>query len=314
MYATIIPFSWSFDDIWLTYEILSSLEGTIKVWQIVEIPLKNKTELGLVFSLESSLPENIPVDKIKKIIKIQNENIFISDYRLELLKWISEYYFTPIHNSLNLFLPKNLKEKIKKDKLDYNKTSNYEYNFNSKINLTASQKKVLSKIEKAGKSLLFWVTWSWKTEIYIELIKQNLKTWKQSLFLVPEIILWNQLLDRVQKVFWKDVILINSTVSEAKKTKYFLDILHDKAKIILGTRSALFYPYSNLWLIIMDEEHDSSYISDNAPRYKWVETANKIADLTWCKLILASGTPSIKSMYEWLHWKYEVITLLEKFS
>ena len=132
--------------------------------------------------------------------------------------------------------------------------------------------------------------------------------------MIPEIILWNQILERIQKVFWKDVIIINSTIPDAKKTKYFLDILHNKAKIILWTRSALFYPYNNLGLVIMDEEHDDSYISDNSPRYNSGTIADEIADLTGIKLIRASGTPSIKSMYQGIKWKYEVINLLEKYK
>jgi primosomal protein N' (replication factor Y) len=165
--------------------------------------------------------------------------------------------------------------------------------------------------------LLFWVTWSWKTEIYIKLINDVIRTWKQALLLIPEIILWNQTLEKIKKVFWNDVIIINSTVSEAKKTKYFLDILHNKAKIILWTRSALFYPYDNLWLIIIDEEHDNSYISEKAPKYSSVEVAEKIVEISWkegVKLLLASGTPSIDSMYFGVKGKYELVSLLEKYK
>jgi primosomal protein N' (replication factor Y) len=201
----------------------------------------------------------------------------------------------------------------------------YSYTFNFSNTLTQNQEKVYNDIKssKNNKILLFWVTWSWKTEIYIKLIKDTLEAWKQSLFLIPEIILWNQILDKIKEVFWKDVIIINSTITEAQKTKYFLDILHNQAKIILWTRSALFYPYdNNLWLIIIDEEHDNSYISEKAPRYNAVEVAEKIAEISWklkaeswkeIKLLLASGTPSINSMYNWVKGKYELINLLEKY-
>jgi primosomal protein N' (replication factor Y) len=192
----------------------------------------------------------------------------------------------------------------------------YLYTFNFSKELTKEQEKVYNTIKnsKNNEILLFGVTGSWKTEIYIKLIKDYLDSGKQVLFLIPEIILWNQILERIQKIFWKDVIILNSSVSEAKKTQYFLDILQNKAKIILWTRSALFYPYDNLWLIIVDEEHDQSYISDQSPRYNAVEVAKEIAkNWEWIKLLLASWTPSVNSMYLGLKGEYEIVNLLEKF-
>ena len=162
--------------------------------------------------------------------------------------------------------------------------------------------------------MLFWVTWSWKTEIYINLIKKYIDEWKQVLFLIPEIILWNQISSKVKKVFWNDVILINSTITETQKTKYFIDIYHNKAKVILWTRSTLFYPFNNLWLIIIDEEHDNSYVSDQSPRYNAIEIANKITDINNNKLLLASGTPSINSMYKAINKEYELLNLLDKYK
>lgn len=317
MFATIVPFKNSFDDLWLTYLIPKDMESDLKVWQIVEIPFKNNTDLWLVLSIEKDSPEWINKSKLRPILNINNKNILISSYRIELIKFISKHYFALIHSSLSLFLPKNLKEKLRKQKLKFDDIREYKYEYNSPKELTIKQEETYQKIinSKNNKVLLFWVTWSWKTEIYIKLIKKTLDEWKQSLFLIPEIILWNQILERVQKIFWKDVIIINSTVSEAKKTKYFLDILHNKAKIIIWTRSSIFYPYNNLWLIIMDEEHDNSYISDNSPRYNSLEITDKIAELNPdIKLIKASWTPDINSMYYWLKGKYEVINLLEKYT
>jgi primosomal protein N' (replication factor Y) len=169
-------------------------------------------------------------------------------------------------------------------------------------------------LSKNNKVLLFWITWSWKTEIYIKLIRDTIEEWKQALFLIPEIILWNQTLDKIKEVFWNDVIILNSTVSAAKRTKYFLDILHNKARIILWTRSALFYPYNNLWIIIIDEEHDNSYISEQSPRYNTIELAEKISEFWSIKLLLGSWTPSINSMYKAVKEEYELVNLLEKYD
>jgi primosomal protein N' (replication factor Y) len=134
------------------------------------------------------------------------------------------------------------------------------------------------------------------------------------LFLIPEIILTNQLSNKIKNVFWKEVIIINSTITDATKTKYWINIYNVDSKIIIWTRSALFYPYNNLWLIIIDEEHDNSYISDSAPRYNAIEVAEKISELNWNKLVIASGTPSIKSMYKAIKWDYEIVNLLKKYK
>jgi primosomal protein N' (replication factor Y) len=215
-------------------------------------------------------------------------------------------------------LPKNLKEKIKNWKLNFLKTWDYNYKFNCWFSLSLKQKDAYDKIliSKNNKILLFGITWSWKTEIYIQLIKTVLDEWKQVLFLIPEIVLWNQILERIKLVFWEDVIILNSITPDAKKTKYFLDILHNKAKIILWTRSALFYPYDNLWLIIIDEEHDNSYISEQAPRYNTLEVAKKIVDINWSKtkLLFWSGTPSVNSMYKAIRGEFELVNLLEKYK
>lgn len=312
MFSHIIPFWKSFDEIGFTYKIPENFLEKIKIWQIVKIPFWKEEIFWVVISIFSEKLEND--FKIKEILEITNEKSFIYGYRIELLKFISEYYFTPIHNSLNLFLPKNLVEKVKKWKFE-EKFSEYKYLQEKNNNLTENQKNILEEIEKSEekKFLLFWVTWSGKTEIYIKLIEKYLKEGKQSLLLIPEIILTNQISEKLKNYFWKDLIVLNSTVSDAKKTKYFSDIESGNAKIIIGTRSALFYPFLDLWLIIIDEEHDNSYISDQNPRYNAIEVANKITDLNWNKLLLASGTPSINSMFKGIKGEYKLFSLLEKF-
>lgn len=316
MYAIVSPFFKTFDDIWLTYLIPDFLVWEIKPGLIVSIPFKTNIEFWVVLKIEKEISWDLDESKIKSLISIHNPFIFLSGYRLKLISWIASYYLSVLHNSHNLFFPKNLTNKIKKSKVDLSKIKEYNYTFSHDITLSKEQERVYKELinSKNNKILFYWLTWSWKTEIYIKLIQDYLKKWKQILFLIPEIILSNQLSEKIINVFWNDVLIINSTVTDATKTKYWLDINSQNAKIIIWTRSALFYPYNNLWLIIIDEEHDNSYISDSTPRYNTIEVANKITELNWNKLILASGTPSIKSMYKWIKWEYEVINLLEKYS
>ena len=316
MYCLICPFSKTFDEVWVTYSVPDFLNSELKVWQIVKITLRNKTEFWIVLDIFDKLNIDFDESKIIEILWIKNDNIFIDKYRIELSKWMAKYYFTAIHNSLNLFLPKNLKEKLIKDKLKIEEKDDFKYEFNHNINLSSEQKKAYNNIKSSenNKVLFYWLTWSWKTEVYIKLIKDNLEQNKQTLFLIPEIILTNQLSDKVKKVFWEEVLIINSTVTDASKTKYWLDINSKNAKIIIWTRSALFYPYNNLWLIIIDEEHDNSYISDSSPRYNTIEVAEKITELNWNKLVLASWTPSTNSMYKAVKKDYDLVSLLKVYN
>jgi len=313
MYCLVVPF-WkkTFDSIGYTYSYNKNLYD-LKLWQIVEIEFKSEIWFWIVYDFIDKI--DFDENKLKNIINIKSSTIFIDSYRLFLLKYISERYYTPIHNSLSLFIPKDLINKVINNKLKYNEKK-YIYSNNNQLYLSPPQEKIYNKIKKSdsNKFLLYWVTWSWKTHIYIKLILDSLLKWEQSLLLIPEIILWNQIFKKIKDFFWSDVLLINSTITQTKKTKYFLDIANWNAKIVVWTRSSIFYPFKNLWLIIMDEEHDNSYVSDQSPRYKSIDIVNKITDLNKNKLILWSWTPSVENMYKWIKWEYEILNLLDKYK
>ncbi len=312
MFAIISPFSRSFDDIWFTYKIPNSLIDILKIWMIVKVPFWDEKIFWVVLSIDKST--NFDLSKVKEIDSLYSNDIFLLNYQIELLKWISYNYFCLIHQSLNLFFPKNLVWKIIKNKFEFKSIKiKKEYTFNHKKSLSNKQNDIYNEIIdwKNNQFLLYWVTWSWKTEIYIKLIKYYLDKGEQSLLLVPEIILTNQIFERIKNVFWDEVLIINSTIPESKKTKYFEEILKNNAKIIIWTRSSLFYPYNNLWIIIIDEEHDNSYISDVSPRYDAIEVAIEISKLKNTKLLLWSWTPKINHMYRWIAKKeFEVLNLL----
>ncbi|MDD5769886.1 MAG: DEAD/DEAH box helicase family protein [Candidatus Gracilibacteria bacterium] len=315
MFAIISPFTQSLDDIGFVYKIPSDFQGILKNGMIVHIPFGKRNILGLVLTIAQNT--DFDKTKIKEITSIYNENIFLNNYEIELLKWISTNYFSLIHICLNLFFPKNLLGKIIKNKFGFNENiKEIRYDFKYQKTLNQNQSKIFNEIisSNENKFLLYGVTGSGKTEIYINLIKHYLEQNKQILLLVPEIILTNQILQRLKKVFGLEVIIINSTVSEAKKTLYREMIYNNKVKIIVGTRSAIFYPYNNLGLIIVDEEHDNSYISDNSPRYDTIEVVNKITDLNHNKLLLGSGTPKINHLYNALNGNAKILNLFNEFE
>lgn len=312
MYIQVCPLTRSFSDGWLTYKAWKNTE--IFVGSVVLIPFGKQQIDGIVLEIHSSLPD-FDEKRIKDIIKVKYVQSFLSPDQVQLLYFISDYYFTLLHNSLSLFLPRNLKEKIKKQTVNFEVTP-LEYCYKNSQKLTKIQEHKYQEILKnnATATLFYGVTGSGKTNIYIQLIKNQLDRGKQSLLLVPEIILTSQIASKISQVFWENVLVLNSSVSEAKKTKIWMQIYSWEAKVIVGTRSALFYPYKNLWIIVIDEEHDRSYQSDTNPRYDAREIALKIWEILQIPIILWSGTPSINMMYRALKKDLKLISLLDEYK
>lgn len=312
MFTTVIPIDRSFDDVWLTYLVPDFLLEQAFLWALVEIPFGKQIIKAVVIDIFDNF--NDETISLKPIVSLVYNFPIIKDYQIELIKWMATYYFSLVHQVLWVFLPRNLLEKIEKKKFEFKETKILNYNKNITKSLTENQNKAYQTIKETAKKniLLFGITGSGKTEIYINLIKDCIEAGKQVLLLVPEIILTSQVATNIREVFWENVAILNSSISRAKKTDIWQNIYTWNIKVIVWTRSALFYPYKDLWLIIVDEEHDNSYISDSAPRYDAVEVATKLAWLLDIKLILASGTPAAKHMYKAIKEKYEIVNLFEE--
>lgn len=156
-------------------------------------------------------------------------------------------------------------------------------------------------------TLLHGVTSSGKTEVYVKLIEECIDTGKQALYLLPEIALTTQLISRLQEYFGAKISVYHSKYSVQERVEVWNNILHKKpkAQIVLGARSALFLPFSDLGLIIVDEEHESSFKQfDPAPRYHARDAAIILSKLQDCKILLGSATPSIESFYNAQTGKY----------
>ena len=149
-------------------------------------------------------------------------------------------------------------------------------------------------------ALLYGITGSGKTEIYFKLIEDTIKSGKNVIFMAPEITLVSQLTIRTIERFGSDSVAIwHSSITEAEKYETWKKLRKNEIKILFGARSAVFAPIQNIGLIIIDEEHDSSYKQTMPnPRYHAREVAKKLCELYGANLILGSATPSIESYYE----------------
>lgn len=185
--------------------------------------------------------------------------------------------------------------------------------------LSAAQQKARTCIEnafKAGKvCLLHGETASGKTEIYIHLIKKVIQSRGQALFLLPEIALTIQIMKRLQVVFGDDMIVYHSAMSQNERVEVWKKQLSSKPyKLVVGPRSALMLPYAALKLIVVDEEHDSSYKqSDSSPRYNGRDCAVWLAKKCGADILLGSATPCIESYYNALSGKYSLVELKGKY-
>ena len=190
--------------------------------------------------------------------------------------------------------------------------------------LDSQQSRAREEIRKSWQeknvTLLHGVTSSGKTEVYIHLIEEVLQQGKQVLYLVPEIALTTQLTDRLQAVFGDQLVVYHSKFSNAERVEIYHEVKGDEAmrreaRVILGARSAIFLPFSDLGLIIVDEEHEPSYKQqDPAPRYHARSAAIMIANWYGAKVLLGTATPSIESYYNALNGKYGLVEMTERFQ
>lgn len=163
--------------------------------------------------------------------------------------------------------------------------------------------------------LLHGVTSSGKTQVYIKLIEEALANNNQVLFLVPEIALTTQIVERIRIYFGGLVGVYHSKFNNNERVEIWNSVLNGKYKVILGARSAVFLPFKNLGLIVIDEEHESSYKQfDPAPRYQARDAAIYLASLYQAKVLLGSATPSIESYYNAVTEKYGLVTLSERYG
>lgn len=183
----------------------------------------------------------------------------------------------------------------------------------SRVKLNDGQRNAVERIENGkGVFLLKGVTGSGKTEVYMNVIENALKQGKTAIMLVPEISLTPQMLSRFSSRFPNNVAVLHSGLSDCEKYDEWKRIFEGEAKVVLGARSAIFAPIENLGVVIIDEEHDSSYVSESNPRYVTEDVAIFRAKYNDCPVVLGSATPKIESYKKALEREFQLIELNER--
>lgn len=252
--------------------------------------VKTKTEKWVSICEDANL-DSIKSDKQKRVISFLTDN-----YEAPLYELLG---FTDTTVSIVKTLEKNGIIKLDDVEVSRNPFVNKEIEPSKPLELTEKQENVLDSVnlEKFEEYLIYGVTGSGKTEIYLQLIDKVLKQGKNAIVLVPEISLTPQITNRFLSRFGDCIAILHSRLSLGERYDEWQKIKSGKCKIVIGARSAIFAPIDNVGVIIIDEEHDSSYKSETTPKYDAKEIARKISETYNIPLVLGSATPSIKTYY-----------------
>ena len=284
----------------------------INIGSIVLVPFRNKNYLGVV--RDTSDKTNFDLKKIKLIVDVSSYSL--SKKMIKFLEWIASYNLIPKGMVLKMILPKS--------EAYFDKENEYENNENiltpNDLKLNDTQTKAREKIEdiishnEYSTILLDGMPGSGKTEVYFDLIEKNILDKKQSLILFPEVSLTNDFIKRIEKRFGYLPDIWHSKITPSKKKKIIHKIISGRSQILIGTRSALFLPYKNLGILVVDEEHDPSYKQEEKGIYSARDMAVVRASIEKFTLILVSATPSLETIYNIDQKKYFHVKLKNKFS
>ena len=278
-----------------SYIIPEHLVGCIPVGACVGVPFgpRNSIRRAFVINLKEQNPESNLV--LKKIDSLIDSSPILSPEQIKLASWVSKYYLCSLYDSLSLILPKYVKNN------EFEKKQN---NFLPlEINLSDYQNNIYTEIlnwffsSEKKESLLYGITGSGKTQVFLKLAQKLFLKDKKILILVPEISLIPQMAKIIEKFFGKDSFAcLHSGLSNKVRSSEWNKIKNGAVNIVLGTRSAIFAPMIPD-LIVIDEEQEPTYKSDKTPRYNAKEVARFLCKNYNCKLILSSATPSVESFY-----------------
>ncbi len=267
-----------------------------KVGVRVRVPFKNREMIGFLVGFR----EAPPAQKLKSVIEITDEEPVLSQRILRLTKWLSEYYFSSWGEAIETAVP-NWVKKGRRWKEKEAAAPLSEPPRTAELVLTPEQEKAFQAIRKSLDEetprpiLLYGVTGSGKTELYIRTIKEVLARGKGAIVLVPEIALTEQIRRFFHHHFGETLEVLHSKLSDGERFSAWKRVESGRKRVLLGPRSAIFAPLSPLGLILIDEEHEGSYKQDKNPRYHAREVALWLAREEKALLILGSATPSLES-------------------
>ena len=286
---------------------LSKKYGKLKAGSIVSVPFGKEEEIGVVWDKEENTNKNFKLKNIK-----EKKDVSLSHNLVKFINWFSLYNLAPKGMVLKMCLGDESFFSKKKETFNYiTKTKN---NFI----LNEEQKNCLQEINNLGTkfstTLLQGITGSGKTIVYFEKIKENILKGRQSLVLLPEIFLTNQFNNRFEDYFGFKPAIWHSKITKKNKRIIWKNIINGEIKLVVGARSSLFLPFKNLGLIVVDEEHDSSYKQDEGIRYNARDMAISRASIENIPVLLSTSIPSLETFNNVKNKKYNLTKLKKRYK
>lgn len=276
----------------LTYAVPK--DYIVEPGHVVMVPWGKKSTPAVILSVHKVKP-----DFATKPINEKLYNWKIPEYLRKCAYWMSEYYYEPLQSCFEtvVFAKKTLSRAVKMpgEVVPTSESPTYE--------LTAAQaetfKMIRANLNNYGNYLIHGVTGSGKTEIYLKLIEEVLAQNRQAVYLVPEIGLTPQTVQRVRERIGAGVYVVNSELAVGERTRMIKALEMGQVRVIIGSRSAIFAPLDRLGLVVIDESHDNSYIQDASPHYQTVTTAEFVARELQIPLVLGTATPKVSDLYRY---------------
>ena len=293
--------------------------------------IKSKTLCSLITAYQTMIPSSLKVNKSKNdysiydvYVSLTSDEEKIKEYiethsrahaQIEILESLREgkrlkstFSSAPVKKLLEEGIIEEIRER--KYRINPEKKTKKEVILNDEQ--VSASNEIKSHLNEYLTYLLYGVTGSGKTEVYMDLCDEVIKNDKNIIMLVPEITLTHQMIQRFYDRFGDDVAIFHSSLSDGEKYDETLKIINNQVHVVVGTRSAIFSPVKNLGLVIIDEEHSQTYKQDNNPRYHALDIAKWRCEHNNCPLVLGSATPSLESFARAQKGVYKLLSLTKR--
>ncbi len=301
-----------------TYAIPPHLREEVSRGSLVTVPFgQRKSHTGLVIKLHDAAPSGFTPKEITSLLAPPN---VIGDRLTDFVLWISDYYMAQQGEVMKAAIPTAENLRVRRvSKKRATKGGSEATAAVPPYDLTTTQREAYEKINSLFVDhevvLLHGVTSSGKTEIYIHLISEQLRKGKQVLYLLPEIALTSQIIERLQRHLGDTIGVYHSRLTNASRRDVWTRVNNGSLGVVLGVRSSLFLPFRDLGMIIVDEEHDPSYKQvDPAPRYHARDAAMMLSRLHGGVTLLGSATPSVESYHNAMTGRYGLVELITRYG
>ncbi|MDR2150696.1 MAG: primosomal protein N' [Spirochaetaceae bacterium] len=270
-----------------------------------------RTMMGYIIGERDTAPSELDPAVIKPIQAVVDQEPLFDSRTIALAQWMADFYLCSIGEALRIMLPSARRLPREARPLVIDEMTD------AAPLLSHEQRRAVDAItgaQGAESFYLYGITGSGKTEVFLCAAEALLNTGKSVIYLVPEIALTQQTQKAVRKRFGDSAAMIHSGLSTGVKLKEWMRILNGEARIVVGPRSAVFAPVQNLGLIVIDEEHDSSYKSGETPRYHARQVAMRRCSVAGARLVLGSATPSVEAWYMMAQGRMSRLNLTKRLS